>query len=33
MLQAGIQLDCQVLATDPNKQAWHAVIVAVYMLV
>jgi len=33
MLQAGITLDCQVLAIDPKKQAWHAVIVAVYIQV
>jgi len=33
MLQAGIDLDCQVLAIDPKKQAWHAVIVAVYIQV
>jgi hypothetical protein len=33
MLLAGIPLLCQVLATDPKKQAWYAVIVGVYIQV
>ena len=31
MLQAGIPLKCEVLATDPEKMAWYAVIAAVYI--